>query len=546
MPSSALRSRAHQHPTPRHFSRNNPPAAASASLMSFASDESLRVLLLPAEKPSRAPVGCAAALAAGQTLWLLSQLTPRLHTWSPSQGGRGRAVFLSVAPELGAFLAGATVLLVFWLARRLGGAWAGVLAAAAFVLARSAGLGDAYGSSQLQTVAMALLLAGAWRALRFSDDASVVNGLAAGAVLGALPAFSRTGTVGALAIVGWLIWQARPHWRSGSVVVGFAAPVAWLLSVRGAELASSWAGYFRFVREHTRRLWSGDASAVWSWLPDARGGMWLIFALLGLAGVVALLGNWRRRADGVLLASVAAAMLLFLALGRNASWPGQFWVLPVPFLIAAGACLVVRTFERDATGPRLVVGGALAAQLVLGITVGSDQWSRRRSETVAKANVRSFAEQNLPSGALIIGPSSLAGGVQPGGKWQFVDARLLGSYRGGSGRPRSSSSATSERRTTDARERQDLVWHELQAHAQGAPVYWITRSTASVDRALHGRAAYEVVGEFTAPAASPPSPARPGPRRPASATAPRPPQPSSRSPEAPQTLKVVRVVFGPS
>ncbi len=136
--------------------------------------------------------------------------------------------------------------------------------------------------------------------------------------------------------------------------------------------------------------------------------------------------------------------------------------------------------------------------------------------------------------------------MQPGGKWQFVDARLLGSYRGGSGRSRSSSSATTERRATDARERQDLVWHELQAHAQGAPVYWITRSTASVDRALHGRAAYEVVGEFTTPAASPPSPARPGPRRPASATAPRPPQPSSRSPETPQTLKVVRVVFGPS
>lgn len=512
--------------------------------MSFASDNSLRVLLPPAEKPSRAPIVCAAVLAAGQTIWLLTQLTPRFHTWTPTQGGHGRAVFVSVAPELGAFLAGVTVLLVFWLARRLGGAWAGVLAAAAYVLARAAGLGDGYGGSPLQTVAMALLLAGAWRALRFSDDASVVNGLLAGALLGALPAFSRTGTVGALAIVAWLIWQARPHWRSGSVVVGFAAPIAWLFSARGAELVASWAGYFRFVREHTRRLWSGDASTLWSWLPDARGGMWLIFALLGLAGVVALLGNWRRRADGVLLASVAAAMLLFLALGRNASWPGQFWVLPVPFLIAAGACLVVRTFERDATGPRLVVGGALAAQLVLGITVGSDQWSRRRSETVAKANVRSFAEQNLPSGALIIGPSSLAGGVQPGGKWQFVDARLLGGYHSGSGRSRSSSSATSARRATDARERQDLVWHELQAHAQGAPVYWITRSTASVDRAVSGRAAYEVVGEFTAPAVATLPPARPGSRRSSSATAPRPPP--ARSPEAPQTLKVVRLVFLPS
>jgi hypothetical protein len=136
--------------------------------------------------------------------------------------------------------------------------------------------------------------------------------------------------------------------------------------------------------------------------------------------------------------------------------------------------------------------------------------------------------------------------VQPGGKWQFVDARLLGSYRGGSGRARSSSSATSERRASDARERQDLVWHELQAHAQGAPVYWITRSTASVDRALHGRAAYEVVGEFTTPAVSTPSPAHRGPRRPASATAPRPLPPAPRAPEAPQTLKVVRVVFGPS
>ena len=398
-------------------------------------------------------------------------------------------------------MAGATVLWVFWLARRLGGARAGVLAAAVFILARAAGQGAGFGGTDAQTVAMAVLLAGGWRALRFADDPSVGNGLAVGVLLGLLPGFSRTGTMGGVAIAAWLVWQTQPKGRCWPVLPGIAGPVAAIVATRGAELAATWAGYFRLVREHGRSGWSGGGPELLGRLPDARGGLWLMVAGLGAAGVVALILNWRRRADGVLLAGVAATMLLFLALGQSAKWPGQYWILPVPFLAAAGACLVVRTFEQGALGARLAVGGVVVAQVALGSMVWSAHVSRERAAEVANVNARAFAEKNLAVGGVVIGPASIAGGVQAGDKWQFVDARRLGGDRRGAGRFRAPQPGASEERGAPARAGRETAWYDLQVRAHGAPVYWIARSTASVDRALHGRAAYEVVGEFAAPLA---------------------------------------------
>jgi hypothetical protein len=445
---------------------------------------------------------CAGGLAVGQTLWLWAQRSSWFHDYAGGSGGRGRALFVPVAPEVAAVLAGATVLLVFWLAGRLGGARAGVLAAAVFVLARAAGQGAGFGGTAAQTVAMALLLTGGWRALRFADDPSVGNGFAVGVVLGALPAFSRTGTMGGVAIAAWLVWQTQPRWRCWPVVLGLAGPVAGIVAVRGAELAATWAAYGRMVRDHGRSSWPSLGAELVVRLPDARGGLWLVWAGLGVAGLVALMLNWRRRADGVLLAGVAATMLLFLALGQSATWPGQYWILPVPFLVAAGACLVVRTVEQGALGARLAVGGVVVAQVALGSVVWSAHVSRERGAEVANVNARAFVEKNLAAGGVVIGPASIAGGVQAGDKWQFVDARRVGGDRRGAGRLWAPQPGANEEREAQARAGRETTWHDLQARAHGAPVYWIARSTASVDRALHGRAGYEVVGEFAAPLSS--------------------------------------------
>ena len=467
--------------------------------MPFSPEPPLRVPVPPAERPARWPGVCAGGLAVGQTGWLWAQHAARLPGDFGLPGARGRAMLIAVGPEVAAVLAGATVLGVFWLARRLGGARAGVLAAAVFVLARAAGQGAGFGGTDAQTVAMAVLLAGGWRALRFADDPSVGNGLAVGVLLGLLPGFSRTGTMGGLAIAAWLVWQTRPKGRCWPVVLGLAGPVAVIVATRGAELAATWATYFRWVREHGRSGWSGGGAELLGRLPDARGGLWLMWAGLGVAGVVALLLNWRRRADGVLLAGVAATMLLFLALGQSATWPGQYWILPVPFLVAAGACLVVRTVEQGALGARLAVGGVVVAQVALGSVVWSAHVSRERGAEVANVNARAFAEKNLAAGGVVIGPASIAGGVQAGDKWQFVDARRVGGDRRGAGRFRTPQPGANQEREAQARAGRETAWHDLQARAHGAPVYWIARSTASVDRALHGRAGYEVVGEFAAP-----------------------------------------------
>jgi hypothetical protein len=270
------------------------------------------------------------------------------------------------------------------------------------------------------------------------------------------------------------------------VVLGLAGPVAVIVATRGAELAATWATYFRWVGEHGRSGWSGGGAELLGRLPDARGGLWLMWAGLGVAGVVALLLNWRRRADGVLLAGVAATMLLFLALGQSATWPGQYWILPVPFLVAAGACLVVRTVEEGALGARLAVGGVVVAQVALGSVVWSAHVARERGAEVANVNARAFAEKNLAAGGVVIGPASIAGGVQAGDKWQFVDARRVGGDRRGAGRFRTPQPGANQEREAEARAGRETAWHDLQARAHGRRstgsrvrrLRWTGRSTA--------------------------------------------------------------------
>ena len=119
--------------------------------MPFSPEPSLRVPVPPAERPARWPGVCAGGLAVGQTGWLWAQHAARFPGDFGLPGARGRAMLIAVGPEVAAVLAGATVLGVFWRARRLGGARAGVLAAALGMGAAVAGTPGSAGADPAST-----------------------------------------------------------------------------------------------------------------------------------------------------------------------------------------------------------------------------------------------------------------------------------------------------------------------------------------------------------------------------------------------------------
>ncbi len=452
------------------------------------SSEELPAMVLPtAEKSARWPAWGAWALALGQAGWSFAHRPPRWVLEAPPPvWSHGRMAFVTVGPEVMAGVAGGSVLVGFWLARRLGGAWTGLLAAGVLVLARAVG----GGGTEALTVATALVLAGAWLTLRFADDAAVANGVALGGCLGAIPVFSQTGTFGGLAMVAWLGWQVRPPWRLWPVALGAAGPLAWLGVARGEQWRETWQWFFERAAQQLGRL-VADVGAPGRGL-EARSEFWWMIAALGAAGLAVLVVNWRRRAGGVLLAGMVVAMLGSVAAGAGSGWPGQFWILPLPLLIVAGACLLARASETGPVAMRVAIAGVIAGQVGLGVVAAGRKHGR--ASEVATVGARTFAEKNIADGGFIIAPQSLAGSLGSGGRWRFIDARLLAGFRGPGGPvPRPGEAAN-----LAARER---VWDELRARAKGGPVYWFTRSTASVDQALGGRADYEVVGEFEAPMA---------------------------------------------
>lgn len=514
--------------------------------MPFVSDDLPKMPLPPVERPARFPFWGAGALAAGQAAWLLTRAAPRWHEHAAAAGSPGRWAPVALAPEGVALLAAAAVLAVFGLARRLGGAWTGLVAALVFVFAHAATVWA--GETPAQTVAMALLAAGAWWALRFVDDPSVFNGLATGLCVGAVPAFSRTGTIGGAAVALWVVWQLRPRRRSWPLALGVAAPLGWLGGAHGAAVATAWAAFFRNTGRSAGRLLARGGETLHRGWPDARGDFWLVLTVLGLAGLAALVLNRRRRAEGGLLAGVALAMAACLLLGQSPAWPGHAGFLPLPFLVVAGVGLLMRTAERGATGARVAVAGIAIVQLALGMAVWSANASRARDAAMAAANARAFAEKNIATGGVIIGPSSLVAGLPSDGKWRLLASRQLGGFRPDGAAPLRSTPAAGPH-GSGKRERRELIWRDLRAQAQAGPVYWFTRSTESLDRTLHGRAGYEVVGEFTAPRLAPVGGhgGSGGERHTLPAGADR----TARAPQlahgphgdAPQTLTVVRLVF---
>lgn len=491
--------------------------------MPFVSQDSRAVPLPMAEKPARWPQWGIWALALGRTGWLLTEAAPQVPSntvlWS-----RERVALVVLAPEAAAYLAGASVLLVFWLARRFGGAWVAGLAAAVFALVASL----APPVPLAQTVAMFLILAGAWLALRFVDDPAPGVGLLAGLCLGLIPAFSRTGTVGALALVGWLFWSTARSRCTWSVGVGAAGPLAWLAVTRAAPWVEHWSEFFRSAGRHLRNWPDFIGGIAW---PDARAALWWSVVFLGVAGAGVLLLNRRRRNEGLLLVGVTVAMAVCHAVGSGSVGLGGFWIMPLPFLVVGAAGLWGRVIASHRLPGRLAVAAVVMVQLGLGVVVFSGLRQQEQARARTDAELRTFAEHMIAPGGFIIGPATLARALAAGGQWHFIDSRLLAGFGRAEGARRG------PWRRPDATTRAHQL-DELRAQAAGGPVYLFARATDPMLRTLRGRASVEVVAEIKTPLPVRRAPSAGNERSRRSG-------PISReaAPAAEQTLQVVKIVF---
>lgn len=159
----------------------------------------------------------------------LSSGTPRPALARPARWPLAVAVVAALALaatrrfDLVGWCGGGAVVAAFFLGRRMGGRWAGVVAS---LLVAAGWL--IWPVSATLAAALALTLVGAWWATRFADDPAPFNGLVAGTVLGALMLVHRFGVVGSLAAVLFLSSRLRPLWMGWPWVTG--ALIGWLVA----------------------------------------------------------------------------------------------------------------------------------------------------------------------------------------------------------------------------------------------------------------------------------------------------------------------------
>ena len=134
----------------------------------------------------------------------------------------GAALALAATQRFGAvgWCGGGAVVAAFFLGRRMGGRWAGLVAS---LMAAAGWL--IWPLTPAIAAALALALVGAWWVARFVDDPAPVNGVVAGTVLGALMLVHRFGVVGTLAAVLFLSSRLRPLWMGWPWVTG--AQLGW-------------------------------------------------------------------------------------------------------------------------------------------------------------------------------------------------------------------------------------------------------------------------------------------------------------------------------
>lgn len=455
---------------------------------------------------------------------------------------------IAAALWLNPLLASATVLLVFFLARRFAPPAFALLAAA--VIAVVPATNQHALDADAHVAATFFLVAGVLALLRFGEAGGRGWGLLAGLLLGAVPTMRYPEAIVGLAIAGWLAWRVRPLGRIWPAVLGALLPLGALGVHNTAAYGAFWRTGYALTNEQTGfglRYFTGHAVPYLQALGGQ--GLALMFAF-GVAGLAALVADPRHRREGVLLAGLSVPLVLvYMAYYFGGGGPGgamgnlRFLIPTFPFFATAAVWLLAHLAGLLGSAGRAAVGAVAAVQLLTGLVSSQQVLASADASLGAAARARRVAEKEIPAGSVVILDRQLAESLDAVGRWKLVEESrvagpagpgfagpggrafpagpggrggLLPPGRGGAPRPlpggeeaadddpspmqRGKNRAQLERYAgLRPAERQAKIWEDIRAWAGGRPVFWFARSLDQLDEALPEGFDYRSIAEVDAP-----------------------------------------------
>lgn len=458
-------------------------------------------------------------------------------------GGLGALVWINPV------LASATLVLVFFLARRFTGGWTALLAAA--VVATVPVTNQHALDADAHVAATFFLVGGVLVLLRFGETRAPAMGLLAGVLLGIVPTVRYPEALVGVTMGAWLLWQVRPVVRVWPAVLGAALPIGALCVHNAAAYGAFWRTGYALTNEQTGFGIGYFFSHALGYL-QALGGQGLaLFFAFGAAGVAALAVERRTRGAGVLFAGIVTPLvLLYMAYYFGGGGPGavlgaavgnlRFLVPTFPFFAIAGAWLLGRMADQLGAAGRAALVAVAALQLIVGVGASAQMLKQSGASIAAAAGVRKLAEKEIPAGAVVIVERQLAESLDAAGKWKLVDESMVGAAGGGlraggpmgmagggaarggmpgggfppmggrggmsGGADQPSPQQVGKNRAQQERyaglnatDRRTRVWADIATWAADKPVYWFARSLDVLDNALPDDYDYKSVGEIDAP-----------------------------------------------
>jgi 4-amino-4-deoxy-L-arabinose transferase-like glycosyltransferase len=336
----------------------------------------------------------------------------------------GPAAALAVVP----LLATLAVALTFLLARPLAGDRLALLASAA--MATNGVLNERALAFDAHTAALATLLAGFVLLVQWARRPQWLTALAAGLVLGLLPAIRYGEGVCGLGAAAFLLVQwrrGRPPAHVALAALGAALPIAALLTYHRAAFGALTATGYALTHEQAAfdfmYLRFNAVPYLRALLVQGPG----LFLVLGLAGILAMLKEREDRPLALLL--LGAALPLALVYGAY-YWPGgvpslRFLLPSFPLYIVAGVWLLHRSLGAR-RGPWLALAAvACAVQLGIGVVQSARLLASRRDELRAAAAVARWATDHVSAGSVIAASSAVQETLWYTGRWKLGDGDLL-------------------------------------------------------------------------------------------------------------------------
>ncbi|HUR60038.1 MAG TPA: glycosyltransferase family 39 protein [Opitutaceae bacterium] len=446
---------------------------------------------------------------------------------------------LDAALLINPLLGSATVLLVFFLARRVTPGWAALVATAVVAVIPVANQHAL--DADAHVAATFCLVAGILALLHFGETLRPRVGFVAGLLLGLVPTIRYPEAIVGLTVAAWLLYFVRPRTRFWPAIVGAALPIALLCAHNAVAYGAFWRTGYALTNEQTGFGVGYFFSHVLPYLQNLSGPGLALFFGFGVAGIAALAVEPATRRTGVLFAGIVVPLvMLYMAYywgaggGAGAGMGNLRFLLPtLPFLAVGGAWVLAALVERLGAGGRAAAAVVVALQLLLGGGASQQMLAQTRNSIGAAARVRALAEKQIPPGSVLIVDRTLGESLDAVGQWKLIEENFLsfggGGPRGfggpggpgamggpgpmggppgelGLGGDTPNPQQVGKNRAQQERyaglrgeERRARIWADVQAWAAGRPVFWFTRSLDVVDNQLPAGADYESLAEVDAP-----------------------------------------------